>query len=648
PGDAGDDSGSHGDRKWRNKSDITTLDTGPGDAAVEIAGGTIKSCCEGLFTLNRGTCPRELFSATSPFGDTAGLILLALGDFVWSACEQAKATGRDTVMAALELHCGLDHGGCVWGGERVDLLDSFDSEMQEWEEQLQDMQRKIEELYKEVKARRGAADNGPNSGTGTPNLDITLLPVNTANNYHAKGHDGPTRCHSAGRDVNSGGPCGGIRNDLSVEHTDAFSHPSDYSFADGSVSHHSHGFHCPERYPVNGGQDVTLDILNGYLDQSHGNPGPRSRGNQGASCYQDGSKQWPVTGRVGQYEEAENMKNKSLAVDEARVRHVSWKDPICSKEPSPEKSVIKPPIKQKDSPPTPVLTRPTHFTESPQQQVDRKCPLVDRKCGGSPSVLRKFGAMLQENEGKTLIENGTVTTVILFEPPKSQSTPVCQRKFGPNKSPAHVPVQKCLHESNVAVELCQEPRATTGPRHVVQNREDRGCQYSPSPSYPHTKAPHRVETGANRKTGLQPSQWGSQGVDLHSDYRMVERILGSCAGSQYQGKGQGADSSHGRDSKGQFLDVMKGEQLHTTSQRSSQQVNHDSSPITPRRSFSRPARPANQRPPSRWAGHAPTAKISAPSGPMHRPPSPARKAKQPLSNFSNFNNFSLYTETVIM
>lgn len=49
-------------------------------------------------------------------------------------------------MAALELHCGLDHGGCVWGDERVDLLDSFDSEMQEWEEQLQDMQRKIEEV----------------------------------------------------------------------------------------------------------------------------------------------------------------------------------------------------------------------------------------------------------------------------------------------------------------------------------------------------------------------------------------------------------------------------------------------------------------------------------------------------------------------
>lgn len=49
-------------------------------------------------------------------------------------------------MAALELHCGPEPGSCVWGGDRADLLDNFDSEMQEWEDQLQDMQRKIEEV----------------------------------------------------------------------------------------------------------------------------------------------------------------------------------------------------------------------------------------------------------------------------------------------------------------------------------------------------------------------------------------------------------------------------------------------------------------------------------------------------------------------
>lgn len=43
-------------------------------------------------------------------------------------------------MAALDLHCGLETGGHAWGG------DSFDSEMQEWEDQLQEMQKKIEEV----------------------------------------------------------------------------------------------------------------------------------------------------------------------------------------------------------------------------------------------------------------------------------------------------------------------------------------------------------------------------------------------------------------------------------------------------------------------------------------------------------------------
>lgn len=49
-------------------------------------------------------------------------------------------------MAAIDLERGLEHGGRGWGSERSDLMDNFDSEMQEWEDQLQDIQRKIEEV----------------------------------------------------------------------------------------------------------------------------------------------------------------------------------------------------------------------------------------------------------------------------------------------------------------------------------------------------------------------------------------------------------------------------------------------------------------------------------------------------------------------
>ena len=49
-------------------------------------------------------------------------------------------------MAAIDLRRGLEHGGRGWGQERADAADGFDSEMQEWEDQLQDMQKKIEEV----------------------------------------------------------------------------------------------------------------------------------------------------------------------------------------------------------------------------------------------------------------------------------------------------------------------------------------------------------------------------------------------------------------------------------------------------------------------------------------------------------------------
>lgn len=548
-------------------------------------------------------------------------------------------------MAALELQCGLDHGGCVWGGERVDLLDSFDSEMQEWEEQLQDMQRKIEELYKEVEARRGATEASHNSSTNTTNLDITLLPVNSANDYHVNSYNGLARSHSNSRDLHPVDPCSGISNDARVGHSKAVNYSSDSS--DGMVNLHGYSFRCHESYQNNGGHDVTLDILNGYLSQGSNftpspcNPAPPERISRGSVyCFQDINKQSPLSGRIGcaaEFEEVENRKNKGLCTDETRVRHVSWKDPICSKELSPEKSFSKPPVKQRDGPTTHVLARTPHFTE-PQQQ-DRKCPLVDRKCGGSPSVLRKFGAMLQENEGKTLVQDGTVTTVIPVESSKAQNTPVCQRKFAVSRTSTHA-------------ESSQDPwvYAASSPRHVVQSGEHWWSNYSTNHSYSHTKEPHQLEARANMKLGVQghSGQWGSQAVDIQADYRMVERILGGCAGSQYQGKGNGADTNHRKDNKAQFLDAVAGEQKYSNSQRSTQQVSHEPSPVPPR-SFSRPARPANQRPPSRWASHTPTAKITTPSGPLQCPPIPARKPKQPFNNSSNFNNsVNLYTETDIM
>ncbi|KAG1960734.1 hypothetical protein F2P79_005159 [Pimephales promelas] len=63
--------------------------------------------------------------------------------------------------------------------------------MQEWEDQLQDMQRKIEELYNEVKARREASESSPSNVTNNKSLDITLLPVNSQYRHQANGYHEP-------------------------------------------------------------------------------------------------------------------------------------------------------------------------------------------------------------------------------------------------------------------------------------------------------------------------------------------------------------------------------------------------------------------------------------------------------------------------
>ncbi|TMS11974.1 Uncharacterized protein E3U43_016932 [Larimichthys crocea] len=95
---------------------------------------------------------------------------------------------------------------------------------------------------------------------------------------------------------------------------------------------------------------------------------------------------------------------------------------------------------------------------------------------------------------------------------------------------------------------------------------------------------------------------------------------------------------------------------HTAYRQDQQQVNPaELSSAKVNKSFSRPARPANQRPPSRWAGRTPTARITAPSGPMYRPPSPLTRPPSPMTRTPSpalkhrpLISYSLQTETVIM
>ncbi|KAM5165205.1 LOW QUALITY PROTEIN: microtubule cross-linking factor 3 [Mantella aurantiaca] len=78
---------------------------------------------------------------------------------------QKEKTGQrrlleDTHIAAMELKRQLENNERNWKVEKMELLERFDSERKEWECQWKMMQKKIEELYQEVKQRREKNLNG--------------------------------------------------------------------------------------------------------------------------------------------------------------------------------------------------------------------------------------------------------------------------------------------------------------------------------------------------------------------------------------------------------------------------------------------------------------------------------------------------------
>ncbi|XP_026173795.1 uncharacterized protein LOC113136896 [Mastacembelus armatus] len=569
-------------------------------------------------------------------------------------------------MAAIDLERGLEHSGRGWGQERPELMDNFDSEMQEWEDQLQDIQRKIEELYNEVQARRGTNDVTTDNQKNASELECGL--GHHGNGFFAPGH------HS----MNPPG---------------AITVPHHYS---NSCNHQSNGYSYPMShqngygYCHTNGVSGIGDLLQDYLGQGK----PMSRKNNGARhvhfsdtikvsqdipVYQNQIRKRSGTERLGQeqflgsFEEAENRKN--------RVSHMK-SPPRKEGCPNKENTGAKPPLGQRDALALQSRSQlPVTMAESPA--LDRKSfspgILGDRKCS-SPSVLRKFGAMLQENEGKMLTESGVVTHQGPATEPKCP-TPGCQRRAVgatavTSRVPMCMPTQKCQADSNVlSGEI--EPGQEWVSDSVRQNNKDQRGGYSsskgpqPSPQQSQRRSQvagsqkirPRANSGADRDGGRKP---GHQHVEPKMDYRVssaasgAQRIQrGGSGGQELPGCGQMRDE--GLIELLDMLDIQHEYSSsprtgHTSIRQEPQQVNTaELSPVKPRRNFSRPARPANQRPPSRWASHTSTARITTPSGPVYRPPTPVTRSPSPMTRNASpalkqrsLISYSLQTETVIM
>lgn len=522
-------------------------------------------------------------------------------------------------MAAIDLERGLEHSGRGWGQERPELMDNFDSEMQEWEDQLQDIQKKIEELYNEVQARRGANDVTTDSQKNGAEMDCGL---GQNGNLFANGHHDKTHQN--------------------------YSNPYCYP----ASNHNGYG------YCQNNGIHEIGDILQGYLGQGK----QASRKNNGArhvrfsdtikvsadvpSQQEDiktqcGSERNGQERFFGSFVENENKKNRV-----SQVKTSSCREGLMNK----ENGGGKPPYKQRE-----VQARSGGPPESPA--LDRKCfgpaGLVDMK--GSPSVLRKFGAMLHENEGKLLTESGVVSPLPQTAEPKCP-TPSCQRRALGGRMPSRVPTQKCQADCDVQTaeaETSQDWALATdcGP----QNQKDQRGSYSA----PHGGlSPQQSQWRAQVQGSPKPRPRAHSAADKdrarrtapHQGEPKVEyTVLNGSPGALRPRAGL---RDEGLIELLDMLDIQheyssNNGTRHGTHRQDAESDNTVFFTAKPK-SFSRPARPANQRPPSRWASRTPSTRIIAPSGPLSRPPSPRTRTPSPASKHRNFIPYSLHTETVIM
>lgn len=374
--------------------------------------------------------------------------------------------------------------------------------------------------------------------------------------------------------------------------------------------------------------------------------------------------------RLCSFEENENRKNQMLYPTSYLVREGS---------PIKDNTGAKPPLGQRDV--APGQPRAHHLTESPA--LERKCYspslLGDRK-NGSPSVLRKFGAMLQENEGKMLNELGVVTHQGLAPEPKCP-TPGCQRRasgatMAAGRAPGRAPAQKCQVDSNRLAADAGHDRGSVSDTGRHNQRDQRGSYCSPkvsrqSPAQSQRrsqvagspKVRHRVNSGAEKEGG----DWARKPSPEHLDRRAESRLFGTGPGAHgvHSGALIGHDCGRVRDDGLiELLDMLDIQHEYSPTSRSGhaayredpQQVHPgERSAAQHHSNFSRPARPANQRPPSRWAGRTPTARITSPSGPKHLPPSPLSRPASPMTRSPSparkhrpFFSYSPQTETVIM
>ncbi|XP_041109203.1 uncharacterized protein KIAA0408-like isoform X2 [Polyodon spathula] len=343
----------------------------------------------------------------------------------------------------MDLRKQLESSERGWGREKGELLQRFDMERKEWESQLKDMQRKIEELYHEVKARRESNLNVQEHGICDEVLRLNLHSPTSESSCLSgtklpciSETDAPERdgilCKQEGINIST----------LSGHDPAFVDHFNNKRFQETTGFHNNNNTTC--------GHDKKkyTSSLNAALKEI-------AKVSEELCSYQDEirqksnlSNQSNRTHSVSvleEYEDAQNEKNKAgprrernneipafnpewsggLRVTEDENNRFNWacmnmdtRDGFVNRA---DRKAKLPPMK-KEAPPVPPRTTSWYLMNPvTPQTVDHHVAeaskpweqdsFSDNKCS-SPLLLKKFGSLLQENEGKTFIDSGIFTNVV--------------------------------------------------------------------------------------------------------------------------------------------------------------------------------------------------------------------------------------------
>ncbi|XP_039974279.1 protein SOGA3a isoform X2 [Xiphias gladius] len=471
---------------------------------------------------------------------------------LWEKEEQRKLLA-DTHSTAMDLRYRLEHNERDWIREKAELLERFDVERREWESQLKDMQRKIEELYCEVRAKRegtgldsGRQDDDDvvqrlsmrSTSTGSSLLsDISRSEPLSSSSQSEPNRQPPLPGYGHNRNISGGGCADSICEcnvkpqlvdelrsrgtwqqdsvDDSKDAVDTMELDAIFRGAPGcgmlqkkaskGIENNVHT--GPRESPVwaelsyGSGKKMNTSALNAALKEI-------ARVSEELCSYQDeirkksGDKR-NRTESLCLTEEREMLfgHDTSQLVDEppcdfsqiyndlraferenwitlspdnpwqanrapSETLRTSAADPDSYRDTQtspgilPETDTAAPPIPPRTS--SWNLSTPTHpdtelhIPESPMTTVRKchsPCVLVDRKCS-SPSIVRKFEAMLQENEGKVFVDGVGASCSV---PANSNCNMGCchnrwscdSSKLSSSKLSAYGTVQKSFSEVNI-------------------------------------------------------------------------------------------------------------------------------------------------------------------------------------------------------